>query len=215
LIEPSSFVSLAEETGQILAVGAWVLRAACEQRSLWPHLNGSGPPRISVNLSARQLAQPDLVETVAAVLEETGTDPADLCLEITETVVLEDTERSRAALRALKDHGVRIAIDDFGTGWASLSLLKRLPVDFIKVDRSFVSGLGRDPEDEPIVSAVLGLADALGLTTIAEGVETADQLARLRRLGCRYAQGFFFGRPVPADEVEGLLGASPGLAPAS
>jgi EAL domain-containing protein (putative c-di-GMP-specific phosphodiesterase class I) len=215
LMEPSSFVSLAEETGQILAVGAWVLRTACEQRSRWPHVNGSGPPRISVNLSARQLAQADLVETVAGVLEETGTDPGDLCLEITESVVVEDTERSRSALRALKRHGVRIAIDDFGTGWASLSMLKRLPVDFIKVDRSFVSGLGRDPEDEPIVLAVIALADGLGLTTIAEGVETADQLARLRALGCRYGQGFFFGRPLPAHEIEALLGAAPRVAPAS
>ena len=215
LMEPASFVSLAEETGQIIAVGAWVLRTACEQHRRWRARCAGQPPHISVNLSARQLAHPDLSDTVASVLEQTGTEPDQLCLEITESVVVEDTERTLATVRALKGQGVRIAVDDFGTGYASLSLLKLLPVDVIKVDRSFVAGLGDDREDTAIVSTVMSLAGQLGLTAIAEGVETADQLAHLRAMGCRLAQGFFFERPLPAAKVGALLGQTAPLAPAS
>jgi len=201
LIEPAGFVALAEETGQILELGAWVLRAACEQAARWrATVPGAESLRMSVNLSARQLAQPNLVDIVGGVLDDVGSDPHDLCLEITEGTVVEDTEGSAAVLAALKRRGVLIAIDDFGTGWASLSLLKRVPADILKVDRSFVTGLGEDPEDTAIVSAVVELANVMGLVAIAEGVETELQIEALRSIGCRYAQGFRFARPQgPAD----------------
>jgi diguanylate cyclase (GGDEF)-like protein len=205
LLGPEEFISLAEETGLILPLGSAVLHEACRQWQLW-NARGSGQtPRMSVNLSARQLGQPDLVQTVASVLAETGIDPSSLCLEITESVVVEDAEGALRTLQALKDQGVQIGLDDFGTGYASLSLLKRLPVDILKVDRSFVGGLGSDPADAPIVSAVVRLAHELGLTAIAEGVENAEQVAELRAIGCRYAQGFFFARPQDPARLTALM----------
>ena len=161
---------------------------------------------MSVNLSTRQLGQPDLVAVVADVVEESGMDPGRLSLEITESTVLEDTETALVTLEALRGQGARISLDDFGTGYASLALLKHLPVDELKVDRSFVAGLGRDPQDSPIVSTVVGLAEALGLVAIAEGVETKAQVEELHRIGCRYAQGFYFARPQSAEQVTPLLG---------
>jgi diguanylate cyclase (GGDEF)-like protein len=205
LVGPDEFIALTEETGLIVPLGAWVLREACRQWKVWEE-SGTPAPRIAVNLSTRQLGQPDLVEVVADVLEETGMDPAQLSLEITESTVLEDTESALGTLEALKRQGVRISLDDFGTGYSSLALLKRLPVDELKVDRSFVMGLGRDPKDSPIVSTVVGLAEALGLAAIAEGVETAAQAEELRRIGCRLAQGFYFARPQPAERTTPLLG---------
>jgi diguanylate cyclase (GGDEF)-like protein len=206
LVGPDEFIALTEETGLIVPLGAWVLREACRQWKVWEE-SGTPAPRIAVNLSTRQLGQPDLVEVVADVLEETGMDPAQLSLEITESTVLEDTESALGTLEALKRQGVRISLDDFGTGYSSLALLKRLPVDELKVDRSFVMGLGRDPKDSPIVSTVVGLADALGLAAIAEGVETAAQAEELRRIGCRFAQGFYFARPQSAERTTPLLGS--------
>ncbi len=206
LVGPDQFIALTEETGLIVPLGSWVLREACRQWKRWEEA-GTPTPRISVNLSTRQLGQPDLVDVVADVLDETGMDPARLSLEITESTVLEDTESALQTLEALKGQGVRISLDDFGTGYASLALLKRLPVDELKVDRSFVMGLGRDPQDSPIVSTVVGLAGALGLVAIAEGVETAAQVEELRRIGCRYAQGFYFARPQPPERMASLLGS--------
>jgi diguanylate cyclase (GGDEF)-like protein len=205
LVGPDQFIALTEETGLIVPLGSWVLREACRQWKQWEE-SGTPTPRISVNLSARQLGQPDLVDVVVDVLDETGMDPSRLSLEITESTVLEDTESALGTLEALRRHGVRISLDDFGTGYASLALLKRLPVDELKVDRSFVMGLGRDPQDSPIVSTVVGLAEALGLVAIAEGVETTAQVEELRRIGCRYAQGFYFARPQPAERMTTLLG---------
>ena len=215
LVEPDAFIALAEETGQIVALGAWVLRTACEQAARWRDDKlAPAPLQLSVNLSARQLAQPDLVDMVMAVLDDTGVSPADLCLEITESVVIEDTAGSVAALEALRARGVRIGIDDFGTGFASLSMLKRVPADLIKVDRSFVAGVGnRNGQDAPIVAAVLTLAQALDLRAIAEGVETARQADELRAIGCRYAQGYYFARPAPADQITDLLHAGSHPAP--
>jgi EAL domain-containing protein (putative c-di-GMP-specific phosphodiesterase class I) len=204
LVMPEDFIALAEETGLIVDLGAWVLHEACRQWCDW-NADRIVVPRVSVNLSARQLGQPDLVDTVASALAETGTDPGSLSLEITESTVVEDLESALSALHALKAQGVSISLDDFGTGYASLSLLKRLPVDVLKVDRSFVSGLGRDPQDAAIVSAVIRLAGELGLTTIAEGVETAEQVEVLRAIGCLYAQGFYFARPQPAERLTPLL----------
>ncbi|HEV7461929.1 MAG TPA: EAL domain-containing protein [Solirubrobacteraceae bacterium] len=204
LVGPDQFIALTEETGLIVPLGAWVLREACRQWRQWEQ-SGIRIPRISVNLSTRQLGQPDLVDAVVDVLEETGMDPGQLWLEITESTVLEDTESALVTLEALKGKGVRISLDDFGTGYSSLALLKRLPVDELKVDRSFVMGLGRDPQDSPIVSTVIGLAEALGLAAIAEGVETAAQADELLRIGCRFAQGYYFARPQPPERMTALL----------
>jgi diguanylate cyclase len=206
LVGPDQFIALTEETGLIVPLGSWVLREACRQWKRWEE-SGTPAPRMSVNLSARQLGQPDLVDVVAEALQETGMEPGRLSLEITESTVLADTEPALAALEALKRIGVRISLDDFGTGYSSLALLKRIPVDELKVDRSFVAGLGLDPQDSPIVSTVIGLAEALGLAAVAEGVETSAQAEELRRIGCLYAQGFYFARPQPADRMTMLLGS--------
>ena len=204
LLPPEAFITAAEETGLIVGLGAWVLREACRQWQAWS-ATGAAVPRISVNLSARQLAQPGLADMVAQILAETGTDPAALSLEITESTIVEDEDSAITALSALKKQGVAIGLDDFGTGYASLSLLKLLPVDVVKVDQSFVAGFGRDPKDAPIVSAVIGLARALGLTVIAEGVETTEQVYALRAMRCECAQGFYFARPLAPEEVTPLL----------
>ncbi len=206
LVGPDQFIALTEETGLIVPLGSWVLREACRQWKHWEE-SGTPAPRMSVNLSTRQLGQPDLVEVVAEALQETGMDSGRLSLEITESTVLADTESALGTLEALKRHGVRISLDDFGTGYSSLALLKRIPVDELKVDRSFVAGLGLDPQDSPIVSTVIGLAEALGLAAIAEGVETTAQAEELRRIGCVFAQGFYFARPQPPERMTTLLGS--------
>ena len=203
-LPPEAFITAAEETGLVIELGAWVLREACRQWRAWSAM-GVDVPSISVNLSARQLAQPGLADMVATVLADTGIDPERLALEITESTVVEDEKSAIGALRALKQQGVGIGLDDFGTGWASLSLLKMLPVDVLKVDQSFVAGFGRDPKDAPIVTAVVGLGQALGLTVIAEGVETSEQVYALRAMGCGCAQGFYFSPPVAANGVTPLL----------
>ena len=201
LVLPAQFVAVAEETGMIVPIGDWVLRQACSQARSW--LDGGhrrfGPAfTMAVNLSARQLQHPRLATSVKEAIEDAGIDPAMLCLEITESVLMDDAEASITAVCQLKELGVEIAIDDFGTGFSSLSYLRELPVDVIKVDRSFVAGLGRAHQDEAIVAAVIGMADAFGLRTVAEGVETDVQRRQLVRLACDAAQGFFFGRPSPS-----------------
>jgi len=158
-----------------------------------------------INMSPRQLAEPDLLEMVNKVVTETGADPATLCVEVTEGVLLEETGGAMANLRGLKDLGLRIGIDDFGKGFSSLTYLKRLPVDMLKIDRAFVHGLGQSKEDSAIAAAVINLAQALELTSIAEGVETPDQLAQLREMGCDLAQGYLFASPQPAEVIEQLL----------
>jgi EAL domain-containing protein (putative c-di-GMP-specific phosphodiesterase class I) len=161
---------------------------------------------ISVNLSARQLVRTELITEVEDALRASGVPPAMICLEITESVLMDDVEVSLGAIRALKNLGVRLSIDDFGTGYSSLGYLKRLPVDTVKVDRSFVDGLGTDPEDSAIVAAVVNLGHTLGLTVVAEGVETEEQLAELVALGCDQAQGFLFSPARPAAELGDLVG---------
>jgi EAL domain-containing protein (putative c-di-GMP-specific phosphodiesterase class I) len=208
LMLPAQFIPLAEETGQIVELGEWVLREACMQHRRWMGEYADGEPlRMSVNLSARQLAQPECAADVASALEDTGMAAADLCLEITESVVVQDTEMAIVALEALRAQGVQIGIDDFGTGYASLTLLKRIPADLLKVDRSFVSGMGTDRQDTPIVRSVVGLAEALGLAAVAEGVETLEQLTELNGVECRYAQGFHFARPMPPEQLGEILAA--------
>ena len=197
LLGPGEFVPVAEETGLIAPLGAWVLGEAVRQAAAW-----GGSRRVSINLSPRQLTDSDVPALLRRALAETGIDPARIELEITETVLLEQSEEAVAALRRLKRMGVRIVLDDFGTGWSSLSYLKRFPLDGLKIDREFVSGLGVEPEDTAIVSAVLSMARALGLAVIAEGVETEEQLEWLRRLECPYAQGYLLGRPMPSAQLD-------------
>ena len=200
LLAPGEFIALAEETGIIVPLGARVLADACGQVMAWRGRSGV-PSRLtlSVNLAARQLLAPDLCNVVSGALDASGMDPSLLCLEITESVLLDDGEGSGRALMELKDLGVRIGVDDFGTGFSGLTYLKRFPVDVLKIDRSFVVGLGADREDRAIVASVVDLAHAFGLMTVAEGVETADQLAELRALGCERAQGFLWSPPLPSD----------------
>ncbi|HEV8623502.1 MAG TPA: EAL domain-containing protein, partial [Acidimicrobiia bacterium] len=156
---------------------------------------------------ARQLRQPDLIPAVMSALLESGTDPALLCLELTETTFMEDARSHREVLDGIQGLGVGLAIDDFGTGYSSLTYLKRLPVSVLKIDQVFVRGLGRDASDTAIVKSVIDLAHALGLVVVAEGVEDGDQVAHLRRLGCDLAQGYFFARPQPAEDLEAQLDA--------
>ena len=204
-IPPEDFVPLAEETGLILPIGRWVLEEACRQAATWENELGASL-RMSVNLSATQLGQPDLAEVVHDAIGEAGVNPEAVCLEITESVAMQSAETMSGLLERLKGLGVRLAIDDFGTGYSSLSYLRYFPFDVLKIDRSFVETLGRDPQSGPIVGAVIGLARALDLVTVAEGVETRDQLDELRRLGCDGAQGFLFGAPAGPEELWDSLG---------
>jgi diguanylate cyclase (GGDEF)-like protein/PAS domain S-box-containing protein len=207
LLEPKEFIALAEETGLIVPIGTYVLREACRQAERWRRAGPGGRPLdMSINLSARQFARPKLAGLVADILAETGADPASIYLEITESVLMEDAETTNAALAELKALGVSLSIDDFGTGYSSLTYLKRFPVDKVKVDRAFVDGLIGDPEDAAIVTAVVNLAHNLDLRAVAEGVETAEQVARLRDLGCDIGQGYFFGQPQPAEAMSPALG---------
>ncbi|HET7486783.1 MAG TPA: EAL domain-containing protein [Acidimicrobiales bacterium] len=201
LVGPDQVIALAEDTGLVVALGAQVLGMACREVASWQAAPGRGIVNLSVNLSARQLSEPLVIDTVWQALDETGLDPSRLCLEITESVLMDDVESSIEALLGLKSLGVRLAIDDFGTGYSSLSYLRRFPVDIVKIDRSFVSGLGTDPAAEAIVAAVVNLAHALGLVVVAEGVEDEQQVVMLRALGCDRAQGYLWSKPRPAAEV--------------
>ena len=206
LVLPSDFIPLAEETGLIVPLGRWVLREACRQAKEWQEGRPAGSSLfMSVNLSARQFRDPDLAGQVEDVLEETGLDPGSLVLEITESTLMEDAPSTVAILERLKAFGVRVAIDDFGTGYSSLSYLKRFPVDVIKIDRSIVSGLERDPGNAAIVSATITLAHALDLEVVAEGVETEGEVAELHNLGCDLGQGYYWWKPRPAKETAALL----------
>jgi diguanylate cyclase (GGDEF)-like protein len=207
LVMPGEFIGAAEETGLIIALGAWVLETACRQAAEWAQPAQSGPPlRMSVNVSARQCGHPDLVATFDRILARTGVDPASLCLEITETALMEDVAASEATLHALKALGVAVALDDFGTGYSSLRALQRFPVDVVKIDRSFIAPIERDPQEAAIVAAVISLSHALGLETVAEGIETIAQVDRLRALGCDLAQGFYFSQPGPPEAFATLVG---------
>ncbi len=210
MVSPLDFVPLAEETGLIVPLGAWVLEEAVARSAEWARRFPADPARIiSVNVSGRQFQQRDLIPTITRVLEAARLEPASLKLEITESVMMRDPHSSLEAMKTLKRLQVHLSIDDFGTGYSSLSYLKRFPVDTLKVDKSFVDGLGRDPESTAIVQAVLSMAKAMGLRVTAEGIETPDQLAQLRALGCDQGQGYFFSRPLPAHEAETLLGKNP------
>jgi diguanylate cyclase (GGDEF)-like protein len=215
LLGPGEFISLAEETGLIVPLGTWVLRDACRRAVVWQRSRPADQPlTLRVNVSARQLAQDSLRETVAEIIADTGIEPAALCLEVTESVLIEDPEESIRTLTELKELGLQIAIDDFGTGYSSLEYLRRLPVDCVKVDRSFVRGLPENEEDIAIVNAVIELGHALKLKVTAEGVETTEQLSNLRDAGCDTAQGFLFFRPEPPEEVAKLFAGAQAAAEA-
>ena len=201
-ILPDEFIPVAEETGLIVPLGEWVLGEACRQAHAWhvehPELSHL---TVSVNLSGRQITQADVVSVVASVLSHTALDPGRLILEITESVLMRDAASTVAILRALKALGVGLSVDDFGTGYSSLSYLKRFPVDILKIDKSFVDGLGTDHHDSAIVRATINLAHTLGLSTVGEGAETALEMQTLMELGCDKAQGYFLCRPQPAAAI--------------
>ncbi|WP_337059315.1 putative bifunctional diguanylate cyclase/phosphodiesterase [Kineococcus sp. G2] len=198
LLPPDAFIAVAEESGAVEALGSWVLREACAQTAAW-RAAGAAELTVAVNLSVAQL-RPGLVAEVLGVLRDTGLPASALVLEVTETVLVREGEGARDVLARLRSHGVRVAVDDFGTGYSSLAYLRRLPVDVLKVDRSFVQGMSC-PQDAALVRTVLGLARALGLETVAEGVENGEHARALRELGCDRAQGYHWSRPVPAAEL--------------
>jgi diguanylate cyclase len=207
LVAPGDFIPLAEETGLIIPIGRWVIEEACRQVRDWESsgLQRPGAARVWVNLSARQLGEPDLIPTIRAAVSRTGISPESICLEITESALMHDAAAATAQLDELRSLGISLGVDDFGTGYSSLAYLNRFPLDVLKVDRSFVSGLGSDPESETIVAAIIDLAHALELTVIAEGVETLEQLATLQRLGCDQAVGFYFSPPLPPERLSGYI----------
>ena len=206
MVSPGDFIPLAEETGLVVPMGEWVLEEACRQLGRWSaRLAGGELPYISVNVSARQLADGDFPSVVARVLARTGVDPERLALEITESLLMERTASPTTVLQELKDLGVRLFLDDFGTGYSSLSYLKRFPIDALKIDGSFVAGLPDGEPDRRIVEAIVAVAAALGLDLVAEGVETTEQADQLLDLGCPLAQGFLFARPLTGAAIEQLL----------
>ena len=201
MVSPADFIPIAEETGLIVPIGAWVLREACMQARLFD----DGGILVRVNVSARQLTEPGLREAVTDALAASGLPPERLCLEVTESILLEDGERCVRALQSLREIGVSVALDDFGTGYCSLSYLRMLPIDGLKIDRSFVRGLGQEADAGSIVTSVIDLACSLGVSVVAEGVETEEQRARLREGGCDTMQGFLFAEPGPAEAVVALM----------
>ena len=213
LIEPDQFIGLAEETGLIVVLGEWVLRAACQQCVAW-HRRGFPELRMAVNLSARQFRHARLAGTVQAILQQTGLDARRLDLELTEGVLLEHDETTAGSLRTLSDAGMSLVIDDFGIGYSSLSYLRRFPIRTLKIDRSFTRGIPADPDSTAIAVSIITLAHSLGMKVVAEGVETTEQLEFLRRQGCDAYQGFHFSKPLPPDDMERLLTTGLGIAPA-
>jgi diguanylate cyclase (GGDEF)-like protein/PAS domain S-box-containing protein len=206
VVQPLEFIPLAEEMGLIVPIGRWVLRHACEQAAEWrKKWTGREPVTLRVNVSSRQLQDPLFVQDVAAIVSDTACPPERLVLEITERCLVEDPEHVLGRLAELKGLGIRLALDGFGTGFSSLAHVQRLPIDILKVDRSFVSGLDRSGAESTMARAIVQLAHTLGLEPIAEGVERAEQIPPLLELECEYAQGYFFSPPVPAVELEGLL----------
>ncbi|BCJ55137.1 hypothetical protein Asp14428_66120 [Actinoplanes sp. NBRC 14428] len=215
LISPMDFIPLAEATGLIVPLGRYVLTEACRQAMEWARESGRPPVKMAVNVSVRQFDRTDLAAVVREVLTGTGMPADRLCLEMTESVLMTDTEENLAQLVRLKALGVTLAIDDFGTGYSSLAYLRRFPVDTLKIDRSFVERLGGQSDDAALAGTIVQLGQSLGMTTVAEGIEEYGQLAALRAMGCEFAQGFYFSRPVPAGEAGRLLLEGAGVRPAA
>jgi diguanylate cyclase (GGDEF)-like protein len=208
ILTPAHFVALAEDNGTILPIGRAVLEQACRHAKAWLDTMGVRL-QVGVNLSARQFQLAGLDEQVAEVLQSTGIDPAQLCLEVTESLAMDDVALTSAVLTKLHGLGIRLAVDDFGTGDSSLGYLARFPIDMIKIDQSFVRDIDQDPVKSAIVSAVVALSKAIGSTTVVEGVETLPELQQVERLGCDAAQGFYFSRPLPAGAFGELLRPGP------
>jgi EAL domain-containing protein (putative c-di-GMP-specific phosphodiesterase class I) len=200
MVAPAAFIPLAEEIGFIVPLGEWVIRQACATAAQWP-----GELHVAVNISAVQFRSPGLLQVIVGALAASGLQPTRLEIEITETVLLQNKEATLAVLHQLRALGVRIAMDDFGTGYSSLTYLQSFPFDKIKIDRSFVKDITENTGSLNIVRAVAGLANGMGMTTIAEGVETREQLDKIRSEGCTEMQGFLFSRPLPAAEIERLF----------
>ena len=206
LVPPLEFIPLAEKTKLIIPLGEWVLRTACKQMGTWLDM-GFSIQNTAVNLSACQFSQPNLVSMIKNILEETGIYPENLELEITETVLMENAESATAQLKQLSEIGIKLSIDDFGTGYSSLSYLNSFPLNNLKIDRAFVKDITCE-EDAPLAKAIVNMAKALNLKTIAEGVETETQKEVLRSIGCDIIQGYLLSKPVPAEEATKLLAAS-------
>jgi diguanylate cyclase (GGDEF)-like protein len=200
-VPPTVLVPLAEQTGLIIEIGRWALEQACSDRQRWNH-HQPDQLSVSVNVSAHQFMSPGFIDTVQDTLESTNADPSLLTLEVTESVFVRDGERALFVLNDLKDIGVKLALDDFGTGYSSLGYLMRFPVDTVKIDRTFIANLDRDPASHTIVTAVIRLSHDLGMTVVSEGVECAEQHHELARLGCDYCQGFYFAKPMPAASLD-------------
>jgi len=204
MVPPAQFIPLAEETGLIVPLGKWVLNTACAQGVAWQK-QGLPPVHIAVNLSARQFADDELVADVANALKSTGLAPQLLELELTESMVIQNSERASRVLAEIKAMGVRLAIDDFGVGYSSLTHLKRFPIDTLKVDRSFIRDVPGDAEDKAITEAIIAMGKSLNLTVVAEGVETQEQQTFLKEHACDEMQGFFFSKPIPGEAFAELL----------
>lgn len=214
MISPGAFIPLAEETGLIVSIGEWVLRAACMQGQLWQQA-GLPPVRVAVNISTWQVRQPDFVEMVESILDESGFDPRLLELEITESAVMDNVQEAVRILNVFQQRGISLAMDDFGTGYSSLSSLQRLPLSKLKIDRSFIREVTRNPNDAALTSSVIALGRTMGLGVVAEGVETEEQLQFLQQIDCAQVQGFLFSKPLPANEVTALFDRSFVSAPVS
>jgi diguanylate cyclase (GGDEF)-like protein/PAS domain S-box-containing protein len=209
LVPPLDFIPIAEETGQIVQIGDWVTREACQQMRAWQLQYPTHPQlTVSVNVSMRQFRQPDFVDRLAAILQETGLDPRFLQMEITESVMMEDPASAIATVKRMKALGVSIKLDDFGTGYSSLAYLCRMPIDALKIDRSFIVRMSQSETEMEIVRAVLALARSLQIEVVAEGIESDDQLSQLRNLGCKFGQGYYFGKPVSRAESAVLVAAN-------
>jgi diguanylate cyclase (GGDEF)-like protein/PAS domain S-box-containing protein len=212
MVPPSRFIPIAEETGLIGPIGQWVVRTACRQNKAWQD-QGLPPVRVAVNLSPRQLTDDALPRSIAAILADTGMDPRWLELEITESMIMHDVDKTMQKLKKLGGMGIHIAVDDFGTGHSSLAYLKRFPIDTLKIDRSFIRDIPADEDDKAITSAIIAMGKSLALTVVAEGVETREQLEFLRAQGCDEFQGFYSNKPLPAEQFGLLLQSEKGLAP--
>ena len=202
LISPTQFIPLAEETGLILPIGHWVLETACAQIKAWDRDAHSRELVLAVNVSAKQFRQADFVAQVQAAMQYDGINPTRLKLELTESMLLDDIENTIATMSQLKEIGIQFSLDDFGTGYSSLQYLKRLPLDQLKIDQSFVRDLVIDSNDKAIVSTIIAMAHALDIDVIAEGVETIEQRSLLLNKGCMHYQGYFFGSPLPIEQFE-------------